>query len=177
MEDKLDVFNLRHVVVSEYWGSISLQNVWSWFCFVSPTVISILINKNEQQGCKKTCRLNMEGRERGNFSGTSQSARLIFFFFICDKEHLPSVSVWSRIVLLRGLSASVTPRTGGCCCGLPCRPAGCTGNGRSERCSSSSAVRSRTKAPTLSPPALGCQRTGGPACWWAASSSACWRRT
>lgn len=34
VEDKLDVFKLRHVVVSEYCGSISRQNVWScWFCF------------------------------------------------------------------------------------------------------------------------------------------------
>lgn len=43
----------------------------------------------------------------------------------------------------RGRSPSLTPRTGGCRCNWSCRRGGCTGSGRSGRCSSCAAALSR----------------------------------
>lgn len=77
--------------------------------------------------------------------------------------------------------SSFTPRTGGCCCNSSCRRAGCTGSGRSARCSSCAAALTRVrKAQSRWPgssPAPGCQRTPGLLWSWAAASSLCWRHT
>lgn len=66
--------------------------------------------------------------------------------------------LWRRPTARPG--SSFTPRTGGCCCNSPCRRAGCTGSGRSGRCSSCAAALTRVrKAQSRWPgasPVLGC---------------------
>lgn len=74
-----------------------------------------------------------------------------------------------------------TPRTGGCCCNSSCRRAGCTGSGRSARCSSCAAALTRVRKARSrwpgSSPAPGCQRRPGLLWSWGAASSLCWRHT
>lgn len=121
---------------------------------------------------------------------TQHTTTTLFFFFCFRRRSVGKVTppAWSTLLVLHSpeptavapvsgavgsytqrcpwrqptarVESSLTPRTGGCCCNSSCRRAGCTGSGRSGRCSSCAAALTRVrKAQSRWPgasPVLGC---------------------